>query len=66
MWNYQLVKYPDHVQLIEMMDLGELGKGYVVLDDMVGKDRRDVIRMLHMMIEDMAEYPVIDWQDLPK
>jgi hypothetical protein len=66
MWHYQIVKYPDHVQLIEMIDLDDLGKGYVVLDDLVGESKREILRTLTMMIEDIAMYPVIDWKDLPK
>jgi hypothetical protein len=66
MWHYQIVKYPDHVQLIEMIDLDDLGKGYVVLDDLVGESKRDILHILTMMIEDIAMYPVIDWKDLPK
>jgi hypothetical protein len=66
MWHYQIVKYPDHVQLIEMIDLDDLGKGYVVLDDLVGESKRDILHTLTMMIEDIAMYPVMDWKDLPK
>ena len=66
MWHYQLVKYPDHIQLVEMIEMGDLGKGYAVLADIVGEDRSDVIHMLTMMLQDIAEYPVLDFNDLPK
>ena len=66
MFHYQLVKFPDHVRIVEIVDFEGMGKGYTVLEDMVGEDRKDLLHMLHMMVEDIVEYGVMDWKDLPK
>lgn len=66
MWHYQIVKFPEHYQLVEIIDMGELGKRYVVLEDIVGQNKKDLVHTLTMMLEDIAEYGVMSWEDLPK
>ena len=66
MFHYQIVKFPNRYQLIEVLDMGELGEGYVVIDDIVGHDKKDLVHTLTMMLEDITEFPVLNWEDLPK